>query len=650
MTSIQYTKRKNNVVFSSLEKYGYTKTQNYIPTYNNFFVLNSTNYNSINISSPWFLKKIDSPIMDESDDEDSIDSRDQSEGSKEKSTTSSKHPIPGYYNATVENSVNGRTKSVEIFIKNAPLLDPIKYMVGVYANELNQITNLPSLPQSPENNQVIPKLLDPFNSSYVDNIFNVINGQLVEKGFIHGVEWYGSFLSIKKDFVANIYDDVDYLLHSKYFLSNVGKQFHVPPELLEDNTPKKTLDISDEVTGGFDDMEDITDLGLDNNIPELVEVTDFGELLDSNQEDDKLEEVVDKVIEDVVVDEYDNDETMSTSSYDSNTSYTTDNGENTIINFSTGGNIVADVEEEPTETYNNGKSSLNKEDSKNSMDDTNDEGENDDDEGSWCSTYDDERIDATIPEFPVQMICIESCDDTLDSLILNDELNEEELFSCMMQIIMILATYQKLYKFTHNDLHTNNVMFVETNKKYINYEYNGKKYLVPTYGKIYKIIDFGRSIFTINGQTFCGDCYQKNGDAYTQYNFEPCYNPTKPTVEPNYSFDLCRLACSIFDYCVPDITLSTPENVHKLSPFKQLIVRLCTDDKGLNVLYKRNGEERYPCFKLYKMIARHVNNYTPDLMLETPDFKKYLVDDYLNNGKRPPSKKECYNINIDTLQ
>ena len=29
-------------------------------------------------------------------------------------------------------------------------------------------------------------------------------------------------------------------------------------------------------------------------------------------------------------------------------------------------------------------------------------------------------------------------------------------------------------------------------------------------------------------------------------------NEKKPRLEPNYSFDLCRLACSIFDYLVED--------------------------------------------------------------------------------------------------
>ena len=37
----------------------------------------------------------------------------------------------------------------------------------------------------------------------------------------------------------------------------------------------------------------------------------------------------------------------------------------------------------------------------------------------------------------------------------------------LFQIIMILITYQKIFNFTHNDLHTNNVMFIKTDKKYL---------------------------------------------------------------------------------------------------------------------------------------------------------------------------------------
>jgi hypothetical protein len=41
------------------------------------------------------------------------------------------------------------------------------------------------------------------------------------------------------------------------------------------------------------------------------------------------------------------------------------------------------------------------------------------------------------------------------------------------------------------------------------------------------------------------------------------------------------------------------------------------------MLYKGNGVDRYPDFKLYKLIARWVHNHTPQAQLERPEFKKY---------------------------
>jgi hypothetical protein len=188
---------------------------------------------------------------------------------------------------------------------------------------------------------------------------------------------------------------------------------------------------------------------------------------------------------------------------------------------------------------------------------------------------------------------------------------------------MILITYQKTFSFTHNDLHTNNVMYNSTDKKYLYYCYKKKYYKVPTFGRIYKIIDFGRSIFKYNGHLFCSDSFQQGGDASTQYNTEPFFNDKKPRLEPNFSFDICRLACSIFDYLVQDMNEIT--DINKLDPVKKLIVEWCLDDKGVNLLYKNNGQDRYPDFKLYKMIARCVHNHTPQAQLERPEFNKYII-------------------------
>ena len=253
----------------------------------------------------------------------------------------------------------------------------------------------------------------------------------------------------------------------------------------------------------------------------------------------------------------------------------------------------------------------------------NDKQENED----WEDIDDDdtdieETIEATIPQFPVQVIGMEYCESTFDDLILSGELKDEkEWFSAFMQIIMILITYQKTFAFTHNDLHTNNVMYNTTDKKYLFYCYKKKIYKVPTFGRMFKIIDFGRSIYKYNGKIFCSDSFQNGGDAATQYNTEPYFNDKKHRLEPHYIFDLCRLACSIFDYLVDD--LDEVKDLEKCDPVKKLIVEWCLDDKGVNLLYKNNGVDRYPDFKLYKMIARCVHNHTPQAQLERLEFKSF---------------------------
>jgi hypothetical protein len=80
------------------------------------------------------------------------------------------------------------------------------------------------------------------------------------------------------------------------------------------------------------------------------------------------------------------------------------------------------------------------------------------------------------------------------------------------------------------------------------------------------------------------------------------------------------------------------------------------DDKGRNVLYKSSGEERYPDFKLYKMISRSVHNHIPSKEIHNQVFdgfritlKKYkkhaaLAAKFLNDGK---NTHIC--INVDTL-
>ena len=45
-----------------------------------------------------------------------------------------------------------------------------------------------------------------------------------------------------------------------------------------------------------------------------------------------------------------------------------------------------------------------------------------------------------------------------------------------------------MFDFTHNDLHTSNIMFKKTDKQYLYYKYDKIHYKVPTFGKIWRQI------------------------------------------------------------------------------------------------------------------------------------------------------------------
>jgi len=410
----------------------------------------------------------------------------------------------------------------------------------------------------------------------------------------------------KKKYKINIIDDIEYLIESDFFNKHKGKLFQVEDYsyLLDEEVaaPLKPINISSARTNisikSFDEFEynnntaftlnDVQNLGLD-----LEDITNSDIFQTSKTSHETLK---------------------SGSSCSSRTSNTNEDE-------------LDELDEETNEysSYNESK-------------------EADDDEESEYETVDEEAVlYATIPEFPVQIICLEHCEDTFDSLILNNELTDEEWFSALMQIIMILITYQKMFSFTHNDLHTNNIMYIPTTKKFIYYKYKKQVYKVPTYGRIFKIIDFGRSIYKFNGKIFCSDSFQTGNDAATQYNTEPYYDDSKPRLEPNFSFDLCRLACSIFDYIVPDFEVL--KHLDNCSPIIRMIVEWCTDDDGRNILYKNNGVERYPDFKLYKMIARTVHYHNPKEQLNKEIFKKYLISGSL----KMKDEKQGLVINIDEL-
>jgi hypothetical protein len=571
---INYQKRKNIELFKHFEEptsLFLSKTQNYIPVYSRFFSLNDTNYNSINLNNKWFISSINSEGKIENND--------------------------NLFMCRIKNVDSNKVKDREVFFKMAPLLDPYKYMIGKYDITNPKLFNLPKLNSTVEDCN--SKFIDVNNAAYVDGLFLFLSSQLRHTfKFVHGVDYYGSFLAIKNDFKINVFDDIDYLNNSDFFNKNKNVLFKIDEYehlFQQEQTKLKPLTIGNNIS-----LKSVA--SVNNEIFENI--FEDGNTIDLNDLKEMSIDLIDMTNANIQLEHQVTLKTNSTCS--SRTSHTNDEDLDNCENC-----------HEDCEVFDSGSEDKN---SHVSGEKSRDVEENFEDDEDWDE--EEERINVVIPKFPIQLIGMEYCENTFDDLILNNELTEDEWLSAFMQIIMILITYQKVFNFTHNDLHTNNVMYNETDKKYLYYCYKKKYYKVPTFGRIFKIIDFGRSIFKFDGKVFCSDSFQTGGDAATQYNTEPYFNEKKPRLEPNYSFDLCRLACSIFDYVIDDF-----EEIRDLSkikdPIKRLIFEWCLDDNGINMLYKNNGVERYPDFKLYKMIARCVHNHTPQAQLERQEFDKF---------------------------
>jgi hypothetical protein len=409
---------------------------------------------------------------------------------------------------------------------------------------------------------------------------------------------------VKKNFYFNIADDVEFLYESDFFHEHKGKLFEIDDmdklDFAFPDTRKKREKITINPTDISLQTEQLDVNTLDSIFKTSDEIQENSNLIFEFDLSDKTKKSMSK--------------TSSTcSSRSSNTSLDTNDSV-----YESG-----DEEDEDGDGSENG-------------DDDDEDDENESSGGSETSSLSiAEFLGATVKNFPVEVICLEEMEETLDSFLEMSKLSQEEWISCLFQVIIQLITYQKLFDLTHNDLHTNNIMYVKTDKPYLYYKYEDKHYKVPTHGKIYKIIDFGRAIYKFKGNIICSDSFHPKGDAATQYNCEPYFNNKKPRLEPNASFDLCRLGCSLYDFFVDEEELNSEEP----DPLTLLIIEWARDDKNRNILYKNNGDERYPDFKLYKMIARTVHKHTPRRQLENPLFKQFCV-----SRKKINRKAKIFNI------
>ena len=189
--NINYHKRKDNFLDTLVKILDIQDPQNYIPIYTRFFNLTDVNFNNINLNHKLHIKKINH---------------------KEKENAN-------IFNCDLIDIDNNKTITKSIFIKYAPLLDPFKYLIGKYQNYNDKIFKLPKFNNNTED--INNKVTNVNNSSYVDSFFTFLNSKLIRcHNFIHGVDFYGSFLCNKNKFIIDISDDLDFLENSSYFKEN----------------------------------------------------------------------------------------------------------------------------------------------------------------------------------------------------------------------------------------------------------------------------------------------------------------------------------------------------------------------------------------------------------------------------------------------
>lgn len=237
-----------------------------------------------------------------------------------------------------------------------------------------------------------------------------------------------------------------------------------------------------------------------------------------------------------------------------------------------------------------------------------------------------------IPEMPVALIYQEAHNGTMDDLLEledSDKKNRDvKWLAWIWQVITALHFLQKAIGFTHNDLHTNNIVWRETKKQFLYYRsHSGTIWKVPTYGKIFSIIDFGRAIFHLHDKQWLSDDFELGEDAAGQYNFGTIYDKSMPLVKPNNSFDLCRLSVSLIDGLFEN-------EKHKKSELFDLLWSWTLDKKGDSIFETNDGEERYPGFELYIRIAADCENAIPKNQIEKDIFKRFILKDKASIPKK----------------
>lgn len=225
--------------------------------------------------------------------------------------------------------------------------------------------------------------------------------------------------------------------------------------------------------------------------------------------------------------------------------------------------------------------------------------------------YEDEYF-LEIQNVPVVLTYHENIKYNFIKLLINHNLSDDEWYSFLFQIYFSLYFIQSHFNMIHNDLHIGNIMYKKTNQEYIYYYFNNRYYKIPTFNRIYIIIDWERSTFEFNGNFYYNNVYLSHNDCSGQYYYNSYHSTNKNIKLPNKSFDITFLITSILNfYEEEDISIS--------NEIFNYFINLLIDKNGKIINYNIQS------FNLYEMISNNSIYGIPKNRLNDSIFKKFKV-------------------------
>ena len=546
-----------------------------------------------------------------------------------------------------------------IHIKKTALLEPIKIMRDEYI--------IPSRIRNKKlNSNVInrtnDKINDTNNCGYVESIFLYLGNKLVETGKCPTFPYYyGCVIGDDPNFHHNITDEYDDLSRNKWFRNrietdfdllivqsndddDVNKNYYNSNNNSETNKSVSSCSSNNTFDKNISQKSDKSNLDLDiintnintnitihDKINFIKELNDNDFLCDMDDIDDIQTGGNENIETDINTDNTDNIDNIDNTDNTDNTDIKEDNNKCDDEDNENEAN-EANEENPDKETPENTDEESEEENPENTDEESEEENPENTDEENEDDAEDDELFIEELSDvepdklsfsdfnnknnlyfikcadMPVSVCLMEKLDYTLDTLLDDGyDMTESEWFAILFQIAFGLSIAQKYFMFVHNDLHSSNIMFKETQLKYLYFQINDVYYKIPTYGRITKIIDFARGTFLLGSKWIFSDQFKDDGDACGQYDYPEDGTLDNCENKPNPSFDLVRLGTSI---------------IHKLdnSPqVKAFIETITKDDYNNLVCYDDDT------FQMYIDIAHNCHNAIPLEVLNMSVFKTFTI-------------------------